>query len=177
MLSRVACIASVILTGGCSPATNLARHPTSMTTTREVRTVSHTTEGKPETPRTDEDWKKKLTPEQYHVLREKGTERPFTGKFWNSHEDGTYRCAACGQVLFGSAAKFDSGCGWPSFWKAADRGAVRFQEDNSHGMRRTEVLCSRCGGHLGHIFDDGPDPTGKRYCINSVSLEFEPKKP
>ncbi len=121
----------------------------------------------------NEEWRKDLEPEQYHVLREKGTERPFTGKYWNQKEDGTYTCAGCGQELFTSDTKFDSGCGWPSFYDAKDRNTVEFREDNSYGMHRIEVTCSRCGGHLGHVFSDGPEPTGQRYCINSASLKFE----
>jgi peptide-methionine (R)-S-oxide reductase len=124
--------------------------------------------------KSEEEWRKILTPEQYQILREKGTERPFTGKYWNKKDDGTYVCAACGQELFTSDTKFDSGCGWPSFYDAMDKGKIELREDTSHGMLRTEVLCARCGGHLGHVFDDGPDPTGKRYCINSASLDFEP---
>lgn len=123
--------------------------------------------------KSEEEWKKNLTPEQYNVLREQGTERAFTGKYWNNHEDGTYTCAGCGQELFRSDEKFDSGTGWPSFWAAVDKSKVAIHEDNSHGMRRTEVVCSRCGGHLGHLFDDGPQPTGQRYCINSASLNFQ----
>ena len=124
--------------------------------------------------RSEEEWKETLTPEQYRVLRQKGTEYAFTGKYWNHHADGTYSCAGCGQELFGSETKFDSGCGWPSFYDALDQGSVRFERDTSHGMARTEVLCSNCGGHLGHVFDDGPRPTGQRYCINSASLGFKP---
>jgi peptide-methionine (R)-S-oxide reductase len=130
----------------------------------------------PKIVKTDAEWKEALTPEQYRVLRQKGTERAFTGEFWNSHEKGDYRCAGCGAMLFGSDAKFDSGCGWPSFSTPAATNAVAETADRSHGMVRTEVLCSRCGGHLGHIFDDGPKPTGLRYCINSAALKFE-KKP
>lgn len=122
--------------------------------------------------KTEAEWRETLTPEQYHVLRQQGTERPFTGKFWNLKDDGTYTCAACGQELFRSDTKFDSGCGWPSFYDALDGGKVETRTDTNHGMVRTEVVCSRCGGHLGHVFEDGPNPTGLRYCINSASLQF-----
>lgn len=123
----------------------------------------------------DSYWRGKLTPEQYRVLREKGTELPFNGPFYKHFESGMYRCAACGSELFSSETKFDSDCGWPSFDKSLE-GAVDFHEDDSHGMHRIEVTCKNCGGHLGHIFDDGPTETGKRYCVNSVSLAFSPKK-
>lgn len=141
------------------------------TETKGVEKMSEPTEVSTELPKTDAEWKTKLTAQQYDVLREKGTERAFTGVYWNEHAKGTYHCAACGAELFKSDTKFESGTGWPSFY-AAVPGSVKTAEDNSYGQR-TEVLCAKCGGHLGHIFDDGPKPTGKRYCINSVSLKLE----
>lgn len=127
--------------------------------------------------KTDEQWRSELTPEQYTVLREKGTERPFTGKFEDHYEPGVYACAGCGNSLFASQTKFDAGCGWPSFYEALDKTKIYEKADYSHGMSRIEIMCAKCGGHLGHVFDDGPrDKTGLRYCVNSASLQFNSGK-
>ena len=121
----------------------------------------------------DEIWRDKLTPEEFHVCREKGTERPFTGKYWDSTTDGVYNCRCCGEPLFLSDTKFDAGCGWPSFFQPLGEEVIAESRDSSHGMTRTEVMCKKCGSHLGHVFDDGPEPTGLRYCINSESMKLE----
>lgn len=124
--------------------------------------------------KTEEEWKRELTPERYHILREKGTERAFSGQYWDTKTPGVYKCAGCGETLFDSSTKYDSGSGWPSFYQPVDKAKVELEEDLSFGMRRLEVHCARCGAHLGHVFPDGPKPTGERFCINSASLDLDP---
>jgi len=167
-------LSAALLAAGCgsSQVTNLATTTTAVTNPPPAIANPATSD---KVMKTDEEWKKELTPKQYQVLRKKGTERAFTGAYWNTKDPGVYRCAGCGEILFASDTKFDSGCGWPSFYAPTNSTVVAQQADHSAFMERNEVLCAKCGGHLGHVFDDGPQPTGLRYCINSASLKFEKK--
>lgn len=186
-----AALAAIVLAGcsceqkqaGVGSGTTAAANPAAQTSpAHETSTanangegMNKATSGSDQFTMSDAEWRKKLTPQQYEVLRQKGTERAFTGKYWNTKTPGVYKCAGCDTVLFTSGDKFDSGCGWPSFDKLAAAGVVQEHKDTSHGMIRIEVTCAKCGGHLGHVFDDGPTSTGLRYCINSASIELESK--
>ena len=161
----------LVLMTGCAAPDTLPANKTIAADTSNTKIMDTT-----KIVKTDAEWEKQLTPEQYRILREKGTERAFTGAYWDNHEKGIYKCAGCGTVLFTSDEKFDSGCGWPSFKMPFDSATCDYHTDTSFGMQRTEVTCKKCGGHLGHVFDDGPPPTYQRYCINSGSLIFEKKE-
>ena len=153
-----------------------SQHKKDETKSETSNTIAMNDQHKYPVTKTDAEWQKELSPEQYYVMREAGTERPFTGKFNMHFEDGIYTCGACGEELFSSTSKFDGHCGWPSFDKEIKEGKIIERIDTSHGMKRTEILCGNCGSHLGHVFDDGPTATGLRYCINSLSLDFKPEK-
>jgi peptide-methionine (R)-S-oxide reductase len=173
MKMSIALILMVALTTSCATAPDTIPTHTTMTKSDSLKNDSTQSD---KITKTDQEWKTQLTPDQYHILREKGTERAYTGAYWDNHATGIYKCAGCSTVLFSSDQKFDSGCGWPSFSLPWDSTVVDYHVDNSYGMKRTEVTCKKCGGHLGHVFDDGPPPTNLRYCINSGSMTFEEKR-
>ncbi|MEN9599708.1 MAG: peptide-methionine (R)-S-oxide reductase MsrB [Bacteroidota bacterium] len=168
--------AFVLFIQGCWAQQNKSKQATNMDTTKKTTNPYYSRDNKEKVAVKEEDWKKVLSPEMYYIAREKGTERPWTSKFENFKEAGTYYCAVCGNALFKSDTKFDSGCGWPSFYETISKGSIIYLPDNTHGMQRTEVQCGKCKSHLGHVFEDGPPPTGLRYCINGVVLDFEKAK-
>jgi len=170
----ISIIVSLIITGCSNSPVKQANTTTMDSTKKENPVFSKTDTAKVEIG--NEEWKKILPKDVYEIAREKGTERAFTGKYWDSKEGGTYYCAACGNPLFNSNGKFESSCGWPSFFEPISKGSIIYAPDNTYGMKRTEVMCGKCKAHLGHVFDDGPPPTGLRYCINSVILDFEKAK-
>ena len=167
---RMILVAAVLAAGGAAAE---APRPADATKAKPAEGAKAVSKPEAKVVKTDEEWKAELSPKQYEVLRKKGTEWAFSGAFWDNHEPGTYRCGGCGAVLFRSTEKYDSGSGWPSFTEVAIPGAVEEHRDASHGMERVEITCARCGGHLGHVFPDGPGPNGLRYCVNSASLAFE----
>ena len=163
----------LVTTQGCYSQNSSAQKKSSMDTSNNKKNPVYSNTDSTKVVMTDEEWKKLLSPEVYHVARQKGTERPFTSPYETSHEIGTYYCAVCGNALFKSDTKFESGCGWPSFYEPISKGSIIYAPDNTYGMQRTEVMCGRCKSHLGHVFEDGPKPTGLRYCINGVVLDFK----